>query len=147
MAVFQEIGLPFPARELGSGVAHIAVLAKGGLDVVRAAAHVRLGLCGAKARRLSRAESRFRHRAATAPLLSDQLEARKHAVLLGVRVHAANMRLNGLRKALDAATAELRSAQNRMNAVPFTPSAPTLLSAPLFGPAGSSSGVVSVALQ
>ena len=103
-----------------------------------------LAVALAQARRLGHAERRFVHRATTAPLLSDQLEARKHAVLLGVRRHAADLRVSRLRKLLHTATARLTT--------------PELLAPPMYAgsnpfsgitPASTApySGVVSIALQ
>jgi cell wall-associated NlpC family hydrolase len=97
----------------------------------------------ARSRRLARAERRFRHLAATAPLISDQLEARKHAVLLSVRRHAIDARAARLREQLDSATGELGTLQDEA-------SSGGLLSTPAFGgfvPAGQYGGVVSIALQ
>ena len=91
----------------------------------------------ADARRLGRAEQHYLHVADTAALLSDQLAAHKRAVLIGVRRAAAEARLSRLRKLLDSAHARLGTLQNGN-------SLPTL---PLSIPGGSTSGVVSLALQ
>jgi len=70
-----------------------------------AASNTQLVAVLAQARKLARAERRFMHRAASTPLLSDQLEARKHAVLLGVRRDRAERRAARLRSLLRSATA------------------------------------------
>jgi cell wall-associated NlpC family hydrolase len=93
----------------------------------------------ARAGNLAHVQRRFLHVAATARLLSDQLEARKHAVLLGVRRHAAEARVARLNKRLDAAATQLESVRSQANAA----SNPEFLSAS----AGSSGGVISVAMQ
>jgi hypothetical protein len=67
----------------------------------------------ADARRLGRAERRFLHLAATARLVSDQLEARKHAVLLGVRRDAALARVSRLNTLLETATTQLGNVQQQ----------------------------------
>ncbi len=84
----------------------------------------------AKARKLSRAEQRFIRRAATARLLSDELEARKHAVLLGVRRQAAETRVARLRRLLRAATADLSQARSEIRSSSVATSATALLSLP-----------------
>lgn len=97
----------------------------------------------AEARQVARAERRFLHIAANAHLLSDELEARKHAVLLGVRRRAIEAREARLRRRLDSANAQLGTLRNEA-------SSGQLLSATMyggFGPAGQSSGVVAIALQ
>jgi cell wall-associated NlpC family hydrolase len=108
----------------------------------------------AHARGLGRAERRFLHVANTAPLLSDRLEARKHAVQLDVRRRATQARATRLRKLLDAAKLQLGS--SGAYGAPFA-SGTTLLSSPAFPPgsiafstaAGSApySGVVAIAMQ
>jgi cell wall-associated NlpC family hydrolase len=96
----------------------------------------------AGARKLARSERRFLHVAATAHLLSDELAARKHAVLLGVRRHAIEARAARLRRRLDSATAQLGRLRDQA-------SSGQLLSAMYGGfvPSGQYGGVVAVALQ
>jgi cell wall-associated NlpC family hydrolase len=105
----------------------------------------------AQARQLARREQRFLHVANTAPLLSDQLAARKQSVLIGVRRFAADSRAAQLRRALDTATTQLRTAQDQANAA-FASSGTQLLSTPVFtvggaDASGSGNSVVSIALQ
>ena len=102
-----------------------------------AASNTRLVAARADARSLGRAERRFLRVANTAALLSDQLAARKHAVLMGVRRDAAEARVNRLRKLLDSAHRRLGRLQN----------GPSLTSLPFGIPEGSTNGVVSLALQ
>ena len=120
------------------------------------ASHAQLGTALERARRLGRAERRFVHVANTAPLLSDQLEARKHAVQLGVRRQAAEALVTRLRKQIDAATTQLDQAQGQANGASFGTNVPGLLSMPslggsiLFSAGGSSApygGVVALAMQ
>ena len=97
----------------------------------------------AKTRKLARTERRFLHIAATAHLLSDELAARKRAVLLGVRRRAIDARAARLDRRLDSATAQLGRLRNEA-------SSGQLLSATMYGgfaPAGQYGGVVAVALQ
>lgn len=68
----------------------------------------------ARARGLARVEHHFLHLAQTAPLLSDQLEARKHAIQIGVRRQAAERRAAHLRGLLRSATERLTNAQNQV---------------------------------
>jgi hypothetical protein len=70
-------------------------------------------------RKLARAERRALGRAAKIQLLSNQLEAHKHAVLIGVRRQAAQSRVARLRGALHAATAALNRAQRQASSLPF----------------------------
>ena len=84
-----------------------------------ATAHTRLAAALVQARKLGRAEQPYLHAAANAPLLSDQLEARKHAVQLGVRRDAAEARVTQLRGLLHSATTRLSNAQDSANAVPL----------------------------
>jgi cell wall-associated NlpC family hydrolase len=97
----------------------------------------------AAAHKLERAERRFLRVAATAHLLSDQLQARKHAVLLGVRRSALDARIARLSKRLSFATAQLGRLREEA-------STGQLLSAPMYGgfaPAGQAGGVVSIAMR
>ena len=109
----------------------------------------------AKALRLAGAERRLLHAAATASLLSNQLEARKQAVLLGVRQHAAALRMSRLRKRLSAATVQLGRLKNEANGASFgsaglfsaTAGGDSFQVGGTFVPSGQSNGVVSLALQ
>ena len=95
------------------------------------------------ARKLARTERRFLRIAANAHLLSDELEARKHAVLLGVRRRAIEAKEAQLRRTLDSANAQLGTLRDEA-------SSGQLLSASMpggFVPAGQSGGVVAIALQ
>src|SRR5262249_51104816 len=102
-----------------------------------AASKTRLVTARADARRLGRIEQHFLHVANNAALLSDQLAAHKRAVLFGVRRDAAEARVNRLRKLLDTAHARLGQLQ----------SGPSLATLPFGMADGSTSGVVSLALQ
>jgi cell wall-associated NlpC family hydrolase len=109
------------------------------------ASHAQLDSARAKAERLARVEQRFLHIAGTARLLSSQLDAQKRAVLLGVRRHAADMRVHQLQRRLDTATTQLGKYREQANSAP----SPAFLSS-LFSGGGSqaaSGGVVSIALQ
>jgi cell wall-associated NlpC family hydrolase len=97
----------------------------------------------AGSRKLARTERRFLRVAATANLLSDQLEAQKHATLLDVRRTAMNANAARLRRRLNSATAQLGKLRDEA-------STGQLLSTTLypgFLPAGQSGGVVSIAAQ
>jgi cell wall-associated NlpC family hydrolase len=95
----------------------------------------------ARAGRLASAQQRLLRRADSAPLLSDQLEAHKRAVLLGVRREAAEARVNRLQKLLDAVKTQLGRLQDQASNASFA----TGLSS--FVPTGASGGVVSIAAQ
>jgi hypothetical protein len=84
-----------------------------------AAAHTRLAAALVQARRLAHAERRYLRKAGRARLLSDRLEAQKHAVLVGVRRDAAEARVSHLREVLHSATAHLNTAQASASAAPF----------------------------
>jgi hypothetical protein len=84
-----------------------------------ATAHARLAAAVAQARKLARAERPFVRRASRAPLLSDQLEARKHAVQIAVRRQTAEARVAQLRQLLQRATEQLTKAQVPPSAAPF----------------------------
>jgi cell wall-associated NlpC family hydrolase len=97
----------------------------------------------AKGRRLAQAERRLLHRASTANVLSTQLEARKRAILLGVRRKTVVHQVAQLRN-------RLRSATTRLNRLQDQASTGQLLSTRLYGglgAAGQSGGVVSIAAQ
>lgn len=100
----------------------------------------------ARARRLGRAERQLLRAAGAARLLSNQLEARKRAALLGIRRSAADARVAGLRRQLRSATARLGRLRNEQSSA--------ALSAPSFGlPVGGgfangpSNGIVSLAFR
>jgi cell wall-associated NlpC family hydrolase len=97
----------------------------------------------AKAQRLARAQRVALRRAGAASLLSDQLEAQKRAVLIGVRHHAAALRVSELRASLRAARAKLGEVQAGTSGSSFATPGGQLLSLPLSG----QGGVVSLALQ
>jgi cell wall-associated NlpC family hydrolase len=98
----------------------------------------------AKARRLAHAERQLLHVASTADVLSTQLEARKQAILLGVRRSAVVHRVAQLRN-------RLRSATTRLGELHDQASSGQLLSAQLYGGLGGTGqyggGVVSIAAQ
>jgi len=73
----------------------------------------------ARARTLARVERRLLRSAANARLLSDQLEAHKHAVLLHVRRSAAQQRVAALRSLLHSATTQLSRAQDQVGSLSF----------------------------
>ena len=79
----------------------------------------------ARARKLADVEHHFLHLAQSAPLFSDQLEARKRAVQVGVRRQAAARRASHLRGLLRSATERLSNAQNQVTvtSMPFAPTA------------------------
>jgi cell wall-associated NlpC family hydrolase len=104
----------------------------------------------AQAEKLARAERRFLHTAKTARLLSDQLEARKHAVLLSIRRQTADSRVSRLRKNLDAATNELGRYRDEAAGTSFSTNSPALVSSNLFSVGSGSAaygGVATIALQ
>jgi cell wall-associated NlpC family hydrolase len=106
-----------------------------------AGSKTQLATARAKAARLSHAERRFLRAAAGTSLLSDQLEAHKHAVLLGVRRSAAQARVNRLQRLIAAAHTRLGTLQQQASNPMLTPG---LMA---FGAqAGGSSGVASIAL-
>ena len=107
-----------------------------------AGSKTRLASARAEAEKLARAEHRFLRAASTTGLLSDQLEAHKRAVLLAVRRHAADARVNRLQRLIDAANTRLGTLQRRA-------STPILTSGFLDvgAQAGGSGGVVSIALR
>jgi cell wall-associated NlpC family hydrolase len=141
----QAIGIVFSAGQL-----------KARLESARsrvATSHAQLGAAREQARRLELAERRFLRVAGTARLLSARLEAHRHAVLLGVRRHAAESRMNRLQTRLDAATTQLGRFRDETNGSSFPPNAPGLVEGSMFAVGGGSganapySGVVSLALQ
>jgi cell wall-associated NlpC family hydrolase len=108
-------------------------------------ARAQLAAALAQARSLAHAQRPFLHKASSARLLSEQLEARKHAVQLGARRNAAEARVARLRKVLDSATEQLGSLRDQANAASFAATAGSLFSTPLTG--GPYGGVVSIAMQ
>ena len=106
-----------------------------------AGSEARLASAKARAAALARAERRLLRTAANSALLSAQLEAHKHAVLLAVRKSAAQARANRLQRQLTAAKTRLGNLQQRA-------SSPMLTSGFLnFGAQAGSGGVSSIALQ
>ncbi len=95
------------------------------VEAAKAKAHgasTRLRVAVANARKLGHAERRYLRTSANAPLLSDQLEASKHAVQLSIRRQAVEARIARLRRLLHAATAQLSSAQGPAGSLPFASS-------------------------
>jgi hypothetical protein len=88
-----------------------------------AAVHEKLAAAVVQARKLGRAEQRFLRRADRARLLSDQLEAQKHAVQLGARRDAIEARVSQFREQLHSATEQLNNAQSQVSAAPFAANA------------------------
>ncbi len=115
------------------------------------ASHALLGSARARAAKLARSEQRFLRVANTARVLSNQLDARKRAVQLGVRRQAADARANQLQQRLGAATTQLGRFRSEADNTSFGSNAPALLSSNLFSVGGGSSapysGVVSLAMQ
>jgi len=105
-----------------------------------AASKTQLSAARARAGKLGGAERRLLRFANSANLLSDQLEAHKHAVLLGVRRDAAAARANRLQRLLDAANTRLSRLQDQLNN-------PTFATGVSFGGTIGDSGVVSIAAQ
>jgi murein DD-endopeptidase MepM/ murein hydrolase activator NlpD len=94
-------------------------------------------------------ENRMLRRADSAPLLSDSLELRKRAVLIGVRRYAADNRVRSLRNTLTRAHEALQSARDQARTASFAPAAAQLLASPVYSggyvfPVGGGPGVVSV---
>ena len=106
-----------------------------------AASKAQLAAARARAGKLARAERQLLRAANSAPLLSDQLESHKRAVLLAVRRDAAKTRANRLQKLLDAANTRLGRLQDEANNPSFAPGLSS------FALSGDSSGVVSIAAQ
>ena len=106
-----------------------------------AASKAQLAAARARAGTLAHAERQLLRAANSAPLLSDQLESHKRAVLLAVRRDAAETRANRLQKLLDAANTRLGRLQDEANNPSFAPGLSS------FALSGDSSGVVSIAAQ
>jgi cell wall-associated NlpC family hydrolase len=115
------------------------------------ASHALLGSAHAQAAKLARSERRFLRVADTARVLSNQLEARKRAVQLSVRRHAADARVSRLQRRFNAATSQLGQFRDEAKGASFGTSSPALLSSNLFSVDGGSaapySGIVSLAMQ
>jgi cell wall-associated NlpC family hydrolase len=129
---------------------------KAQLDSARsrvATSHAQLSAAREQARKLGRAERRLLRVANTARLLSDQLEAHKHAVLTNVRRQAAQSRVNRIRSRLEAATTQLGRFRNEASGASFGTDVPGLLWTNGFSVGGGSqgaapySGIVSLATQ
>jgi cell wall-associated NlpC family hydrolase len=112
-----------------------------------AASKSQIAAARAEAKKLAGAESRFLRVAATAHLLSGQLEANKRAVLLGVRERAADAQVNRLQKRLDFATEQLGKMQDEASGAVFTNPGYSFPVGGGFVPVGQDNGVVSIALQ
>ena len=117
----------------------------------RAVADAARALAAAQAdtRRLAHARLPYLRRAASAPLLSDRLAARKLAVEADLRHQQALLRVARLRAALAAAEGELGAARQSAAAAAFAPeAAPVVAPATMSGdyafPVGGGATVVSV---
>ena len=149
--VSDVLGLAVQYGKYGTGGGD-ALLSLGGLktqlDAARkqiAASKTQLAAARTRAGKLAHAQRRYLRAAANAPLLSDQLEARKHAVQLGVRRQAADSRVARLGRRLESARTQL----DGLNGASFGGPA-ALLSSPAFSLGLSTapqSGVVPIALQ
>jgi cell wall-associated NlpC family hydrolase len=110
-----------------------------------AASNSQLLAARAQARNLAGAERSALHKAAAASSLSAQLEANKHAVLIGVRRHAAMLRVSQVRSRLRAARTNLGEVQGQAGGASFASAAgQQLLATQLLS---GQSGVVSLAVQ
>jgi cell wall-associated NlpC family hydrolase len=105
-------------------------------------AHAQLADALAHARGLAHAQRPFLHKASSARLLSNQLEARKHAVQLGARRDAVEARVAQLRRVINSATKQLGRLRDQANAASL---GSALLLTPLTS--GAYGGVVSIAMQ
>ena len=83
-------------------------------------------------RTLSRRGTALSHRAASARLLSDRFVLDQRAVQLGVRVSAAQARVDSLRAALGQARQDLALARDRSLSASFAPAAGSLMAAPAY---------------
>jgi len=108
---------------------------------VAAASHD-VAVARARAGALARVEARFRRRADTAPLLSDQLAAQKQAVQLDVRRQALLAQVARAEKRLAAAQRQLEAARSSARTASFDPSARTLLASDYVFPVGGGASVV-----
>jgi cell wall-associated NlpC family hydrolase len=99
----------------------------------------------AQARKLAGVERKALHRLRAASTLSAQLEARKHAVLVGVRYHAAEALVAQVRAHLHAATTHLGEVQDSAGSPSFGSGVDQQLLATQM--MSGSSGVVQLAVQ
>jgi cell wall-associated NlpC family hydrolase len=110
-----------------------------------AASNSQLLAARAQARKLAGAERSAVRKTAAASSLSAQLEANKHAVLIGVRRHAAMLRVSQVRLRLRAARTHLGEVQGQAGGASFASAAgQQLLATQLLS---GQSGVVSLAVQ
>jgi cell wall-associated NlpC family hydrolase len=110
-----------------------------------AASNSQLLAARAQARELAGPERSALRKAAAASSLSAQLEANKHAVLIGVRRHAAMLRVSQVRSRLRAARTHLGEVQDQAGGASFASAAgQQLLATQLLS---GQSGVVSLAVQ
>jgi cell wall-associated NlpC family hydrolase len=110
-----------------------------------AASNSQLLAARAKARRIAGARRQALHNVAAASYLSAQLEAHKHAVLVGVRYRAAQTQLAQVRARLHAATTHLGEVQDAAGSPSFGSGVDQqLLATQLMS---GSSSVVSLAVQ
>jgi murein DD-endopeptidase MepM/ murein hydrolase activator NlpD len=122
------------------------------LDAAReriAKAARKLGAARAVERRLTRRESALVARADRARLLSDELDLRKRATQLGVRLDAATARVDAARERLRDARQALEEARSAAQGAAFSPGAGTLLGTPVYRngyvfPVGGGPSIVSV---
>jgi cell wall-associated NlpC family hydrolase len=108
-----------------------------------ATANSQLLAARAQALKLARAQSLAQKKVSGSSVLSDQLEAQKRAVQVGVRHRAAELLVAQQRDRLRTARAKLGQAQAGTSSASFTGASGQLLSATLSG----QGGVVSLALQ
>jgi cell wall-associated NlpC family hydrolase len=110
-----------------------------------AASNSQLLAARAQARKVAGAERSALRKVAAASSLSTQLEAQKHAVLIGVRRHAAILRVAQVRSRLRAARTRLGEVQDQAGGASFASAAgQQLLATQLLS---GQSGVVSLAVQ
>ena len=102
-----------------------------------------------RARPLRARQALFLARADTAPVFSDRLAARKHAVQVGAELDALGAAASRLRAELSGARARLDAARSRSAAAAYAPAVDPLLAAPAADgsyvfPVGGGPGLVSV---
>lgn len=120
--VTEVLGLAAQYERRGTGALFSGDQLQSRLDAISARIRIadrRLVAAVARARTLAHAARRSLRSAAKTKLLSDQLEAQKHAVLLTVRQNAAERRVARLRSLLHSATAQLSRAQEQASSLPF----------------------------